>query len=73
MNNWIEDFCPNCDVSNFFSLGDLDDPSGMDVEGGICWKCKHKWAFPTDFPEDKKNITYEEGTYMIRVNHKIID
>lgn len=38
MNLWVE-HCPECKTQNATDLGDLNDPTGIDVTGMECRKC----------------------------------
>jgi hypothetical protein len=35
--------CPRCSEKNYFSVGDPEDMTGVDVEGLECWSCLHIW------------------------------
>ena len=42
--------CPKCGAENWFNADAA--PRFCDVEGGICWKCKHEWIFDPENSDD---------------------
>jgi hypothetical protein len=59
---YTKEWCPKCSTKNWVYLGDLDDITGCDTHGCICYKCGHKWIFEgVDLMEDEEP-TYADGT-----------
>lgn len=46
IESWSKLWCPRCSSINWLPHGDCSDPTGMDVEGFQCWKCRR--AFHLD-------------------------
>lgn len=42
----IKEWCPKCDTVNFVNNGDMEDISGIDIDGIECYSCGHEWLFP---------------------------
>jgi len=39
-NTWYEDGCPFCEAINWIDLGDMQDLSGVDIDGYKCRVCE---------------------------------
>lgn len=68
---WYSTDCPECKSLNWVNNGNVEDQTVSDVEGLICWNCKHKWWFLEEeysiifdseyFEGEKQNVIYIEG------------
>lgn len=45
MDTYVKHYCSECKKHYYVCLGDLQDPTGVDVEGGICPYCETKDLF----------------------------
>lgn len=43
MESYFKIACPQCGTLNIVNNGDDSDLTVADVDGVICWHCKHKW------------------------------
>lgn len=44
----IKDTCPKCEAVNYVNNGDVEDPSGVDIEGIQCHACGYEWVWDMD-------------------------
>lgn len=52
--------CPDCGVRNYIPLGDTQDQSSPNIDGGICFKCEHEWLFE-GWDEVDPDLTLEDA------------
>lgn len=68
MSIYFDMNCPQCGKLNFFDAGDPNDCSGMDIDAGECFKCKHRWILS---PEIDPDLTVETAQNLTRGRARI--
>lgn len=70
---WIDEKCPKCEFINWANCGDIDDITGYDVEGIICWNCKNKWwicedVYPREVFSKEEIENYKDSANYVNGN-----
>lgn len=66
MENWIADNCPMCGEKNYVCQGDIEDVTGIDIDGIKCYKCSFEWLLePVDSHLELDEAWFEDGKSQI--------
>lgn len=63
--------CPKCKEFNFLDVGDVNDLTGFDPDGCICWNCKYSFDFEGDHV-DPEEASCDDGERLIEFDDELV-